>query len=367
MSKKKTKIVIASVLKPVDDVRNYEKIGCSLAKLKDCEITMLGVASKKNSQNENIQFLPWRSFDRLSIGRLNVQLAFVKKLFILKPQLVIVTSHELLIMAVIGRLFVGYQLIYDVQEDYYKNLSHQHFYPWIIRKIMAVSIRCTEWLTRPFISHYLLAEEMYLNDLAFTKNKRTVIDNKSLAITNQSTQQFKVIFTGTISDYSKCLESIELYQKLKSSLPNPTLVVIGYCPSVNYLNQLKKKSRLDESIQLLILEKPVPHQEIVEHIASANLAIIGYECNPVNVFKIPTKQYEYTAARLPYLVRSDTYWSELGSTWGGAIPIEFTSPDVKIILEFLASFDPNSVKTADALWIKNEDILLKCVDSFINK
>ena len=63
------------------------------------------------------------------------------------------------------------------------------------------------------------------------------------------------------------------------------------------------------------------------------MAIIGYASNPVNVNKIPTKLYEYTAAELPYLVEKGSHWALVGGELGGAIPIDFGKPTKQIMAQ----------------------------------
>jgi glycosyltransferase involved in cell wall biosynthesis len=365
MSKKKTKIVIASVLKPVDDVRNYEKIGCTLANQGEIDIVMLGTEANSTARKD-ISLMAWRTFNRLSFTRVYIQFAFIKRIFALRPSLVIVTTHELLFMAVLSKLLLGFKLVYDVQEDYYKNLTYQRFYPWYIRRPAAIIIRSIEWISRPFINHYLLAEEIYSKELKFTKGKSTVVDNKSLPITNSpSDEGFKIVFTGTITAYSNVLESVDIYSKIKNQFHKPSLVIIGYCPSKVYENCLIKLAKNDQSISLQLSSKPVSHRAIIDQISTAHLGIIGYDSNPINEYKIPTKQYEYTAAKLPYIVRENTYWSELGTSWGGAIPVDFDDPKPAKLAQLMDKIDRNLIQSEPAEWQNNESILIKFITSLL--
>ncbi|MEQ9230923.1 MAG: glycosyltransferase, partial [Cyclobacteriaceae bacterium] len=136
MIQRNAKIVIASVLKPVDDVRNYEKIGCSLAKEDSLEVHILGTIGKVSDSKISAHL--WKPFRRLSFGRLMIQFHYLKKLRVLKPDLLIVTTHELLLASVLLKAFFSTKIIYDVQEDYFKNLWHQHFYPPVLRHVMAI-------------------------------------------------------------------------------------------------------------------------------------------------------------------------------------------------------------------------------------
>ena len=65
-----SKILIASVLKPVDDTRMYEKIGLALAKIDKADIHIAGFASNNVSEYDNIEFHHLFKFNRLSLRRL---------------------------------------------------------------------------------------------------------------------------------------------------------------------------------------------------------------------------------------------------------------------------------------------------------
>jgi hypothetical protein len=66
---KKQRIVLASVLKPVDDTRMFEKLGKSLSDNPNYEIFILGYPSKQPPTNPKIIFLPHPNFVRLSMKR----------------------------------------------------------------------------------------------------------------------------------------------------------------------------------------------------------------------------------------------------------------------------------------------------------
>ena len=368
MIKKKTKIVIASILKPVDDVRNYEKLGYTLSKSDQYDVILMGTQTDEPHENKVIAFHSWNPFKRLSIDRLKIQFSFLKAILNHKPDLVIITTHELIFVSVFAKLITSFKLVYDVQEDYYLNLKHQNFYPALIRYPAAYLIRSIEWLSRPFIHHYLLAEEVYSKNLVFAKGKATIIDNKSLPIINTPcADSFNFVFTGTITDYSKAVESVQLYSTIKQHFVNPKMIVIGHCPSATYLKKLRDLAHNDSSIILQIQDHPVPHNEIVAQIEKANLAIIGYQTNPVNQYKVPTKQYEYTAARLPYLVRANTHWSKLGTELQGAIPIDFNDPQPEEIVRKLNIMDKDYIKSDLALWENNEVLLLNLINNVIQQ
>ena len=65
---KKRRIVLASVLKPVNDPRMFEKMGQSLSR--HYEVHIIGTKSKTDSSHDNIIFHPLASYTRLSLDRM---------------------------------------------------------------------------------------------------------------------------------------------------------------------------------------------------------------------------------------------------------------------------------------------------------
>lgn len=163
-----------------------------------------------------------------------------------------------------------------------------------------------------------------------------ILENKSIPISSgKNTPNFKVIFTGTITSYSQAKESIDVYLNIKDQLPKSRLTVIGHTPVSSYRRLMENSYKDHSEIALKLSSNPASHAEIIKEISTANLGIIGYTPNPVNVNKVPTKLYEYTAAKLPYLVQEQTTWSEIGEKLGGAISIDFSSPTIPYIKDRL--------------------------------
>ncbi len=113
----KFKILLASVLKTVDDTRMYEKIGMALAKIDKAEIHIVGFASNNVSSYDNIEFHGIFNFNRLSPKRLLASWKLWRLLLKLKPEVIIVNTHELLIVITLYRILFGCKLLYDIPEN----------------------------------------------------------------------------------------------------------------------------------------------------------------------------------------------------------------------------------------------------------
>ena len=103
---KKRRIVLASILKPVDDTRMFEKMAVSLARVNEYEIFVIGFPTKEPKViSQNITQIPLKKFNRLSIGRLLAPLKVLNYIYKVKPEVLMVNTHELLLVSCVNRIF----------------------------------------------------------------------------------------------------------------------------------------------------------------------------------------------------------------------------------------------------------------------
>lgn len=341
----KKKIVIASVLKPIDDVRAFWKLSQSIAKTNKYEVNIIGNDTKKEPGFENVNFYPHAIQGSQWFRRWLIRLEILVKFLKIKPDILIITTHELIYVSLIAKLITGCKVIYDVQENYYLNLTQID--PTPLKKIYAWIVRVKELISRLFVSEYWLAERCYRKQLPFVKKKNEVIENKAFdaKINKRKNEKIQILFSGTISNYGGVDRSLIFYKKLLKTERNASLKIIGQVHSKKVEMKLKNEAEKLPDLILNISYDPIPHQEIIEAISKASIGIIGYVPNIVNQEKIPTKLYEYSRYRLPYLVERSTLWSKVGETLGGAIPVDFRRISIEKVVE--------SIRNSDELF-KNE-------------
>ena len=134
------RIVIASVLKPTDDVRGYWKIGQSLVKTNKYEVNIIGNRGKIEINEDNIQVHPHDIHRSQWLKRLALRYVILLKLVRMKPKVFIFCTHELLFVASLTKLLCNSKLVYDVQENYLLNASMNGF----IGKLFGRLIRLKE-------------------------------------------------------------------------------------------------------------------------------------------------------------------------------------------------------------------------------
>ena len=80
----------------------------SLAETNNYIIFIIGYpSSHQRFESDSIRFLPLNPFNRLSIQRLLAPLKILKKTIQVQPELLVVNTHELLIVGIINRILFG--------------------------------------------------------------------------------------------------------------------------------------------------------------------------------------------------------------------------------------------------------------------
>jgi glycogen synthase len=324
-------IVVASLLKPIDDSRMFAKIAKSLATNSDYHIHLVGQASELPKAPANLTFHPAFIFSRMDKKRLKAQVIYYKILLKVKPELIICNSPDLLPVTILYKIKFGCKIVYDVLENYYRNVSFTDTYPPVLRNLLAVSYRGFEIASRPFIDHYFLAEKEYENEFWFSKGKSTVLENKYAPVSTVSNEKklanrdkFHLIYTGTIARSYGVFEAIALTKALHSIDNRIKLSIIGFAPDVEVLNELYHEIVTIPYIKVIGGNQIVPHSQIIEAMEGAGLALLPYHQDPHIKNCIPTKIYEYIANRVPMLIEHNPIWEEVCSKYDAAIFTNFS-------------------------------------------
>lgn len=325
-------IVIASILKPLDDVRHFQKLGNSLAKLPNTQIHLLGreVVHSIPETKSNITFriiFP-------SEGNLFQRLLAPWKLFFYlikeKPEQVISCTHELLIVIILHKILFGTKIIYDIQENYAENIRNKTNLGFVSKWVIATYIRSRESVCACFIDQFWLAEACYEQELPFVKNKFIVLENKSLffkhreAISVRSNTTINLLFSGTIAKENGVFEAISLTEALHKIDNRYHLTIIGCCHQTETVTKLKQLALTHKAFMSLIYNTiPIEYRLIQENVLKADIGLICYQPQPNFKDKMPTKLYEYTTAGLPILLQTNPKWNRFCDDYKNAISIDF--------------------------------------------
>jgi hypothetical protein len=373
--KPKSKIVLASVLKPVDDTRMFEKFALGLNMSGNYDIHIIGfMTAKKMQDHPNLHYYPIFNFRRMSISRLMAPWKYYIYLLKVKPELIIAKSPDLLIVTLLFKILFGAKFLYDVQENYYLNILHTDAFPLVLRPIIAWMVRANEVLCAPFIDHFILAERVYSRQLPFIGKKFTVVENKYAPVLPKPTKKsiqidpkktLNLIFTGTISRHYGVLDAIKITNYISKEHP-VSLKIIGRCANKRFLRDLKDHISKFGHIKLNGGEKPVSHSDIIEAIREADLGIISYLPNKSTKGRIPTKIYEYMANKLPFLALHEPEWLNLALKHRACLPVKLKQEPTQLLKElFDTTFYNVQLPENELLWEKERDKLINVVNNMI--
>jgi glycosyltransferase involved in cell wall biosynthesis len=364
-----TKIAIASTLKPVIDPRAYEKIGCSLAQNQLYEVHILGSPPTLSKPPENIA-LHTIANSKGSLNRVIMPWKILVALHKIKPQLLIIGTHELLFIGAIYKLISGCKLIYDIRENYYFNLRYQKNYPFIGRQILAFYVRTKEIIFARIIDHFFLAEQCYVDEIKFTKQRFTILENKynpsEFAIKKSKNVEVDFILSGTISKEYGVFDALQFFSQFTA--PKIRLTIIGHCPNKHTFRALTKAIKGIDNLTFKVSTSPISHQEILSYINDKSIGLLPYQPNNSTKNKLPTKLYEYIGMGIPVLISNNPLWNKLLLKYSAGMSIDFKSPiSIEDISRSLTiKYNTQNIDLKNLMWNNEEPKLLALVKRLLS-
>lgn len=354
------------MLKPIDDTRMFEKLGSSLAEAGNYEVYIIGFPSKKMPvEVDSIHFFPLSKFSRMSFPRLAAPFKILKLSFQVKPDVLIVNTHELLIVGILNRILFGTRIVYDIQENYWRNILHTNAFPWPLRWLLAVWVRLKEAVTSPLFQWNFLAEKGYEKELRFLSNRYTVLENKvrlpkGFKRTNNSAK-IKLLFSGTLAESTGVFEGIHLAKTLYQKEPTIELKIVGYCALPHTLREIKKAIEGYPFITLIGGDELVPHDQLLDAMAESDFGLISYRLAKHIENSVPTKLYEYLGCHLPILLQDYPPWTEICEPYQAAVIVNYSKPDIDLILLQMKALKFYTKLPEDVTWETEEPKLLKAI------
>ncbi|HEX6889150.1 MAG TPA: hypothetical protein VF141_00600 [Chryseolinea sp.] len=371
---KKRRIVLASVLKPVTEPRMFDKIGVSLSKR--FEVYCIGAPKASNSSDRSLanpKVLELPKVRRLSLSRVLIPFQVLRHVIKIKPSVLIICTHELISISLVAKLLTGCKVLYDIQENYYRNILYGNSFPGWVRSFVASYVRFKEVASRLFTSHYFLAEKGYEQEMTFFGQNRTVLENKVIApstapinigVAKKSINDgcIHLVFTGTLAETTGVFIAIDLAIRLHELDDRIRLLIIGYSSRSNTVDLIQSRIQLHSFIELKGGNALVPHEDILYAIQSSDFGIISYPPNPSTKNSIPTKLFEYLAYQLPILLIDNKHWQSICDRYNAAIPF---NPDTLSVADLLSSIKGQQfykIPPQDVFWSSEEKKLLQTME-----
>ncbi|WP_281614141.1 hypothetical protein [Flammeovirga sp. SubArs3] len=367
-------VVLASVLKPVDDSRVYQKIGQSIAKIPNTNIQILGTENDGTpSCLPNITFVPlFSNHKKEAFFRIKGNKRFFS---FLKSQknidLIIIHTIELLPALVFyKKLNPKVKIIYDMLENYPLNFKSQIYRSAWKSKVLSFLSHQIEVFSFQYLDHIFSAETTYLKEKQLPLYKTTVLENKyagKLFNTIPSTDYLHFVICGSLTRVFGINEAINFIELLNSCKNQPTTIkftVIGKAYESDIIEKLKKINQF-HNVECIGITNFIPHSKIIKEMLTASYLLLSYPKNPCTKNCIPTKMYEGLALGIPMIIQNNSLWEEITTPTNSSIFIDFNKKsDILSIFDKIQTHKPyRKGPDKNALWKSEEEKLLNVIQT----
>ncbi len=320
-------VLIASSLKPAKDTRAWGKLGLSLRETEQFTLSFMGFSQFPVGNCKDEKYYSSVSNTNSVWARISSQFRFLRILLMDRPKILICCTYEYLPIAAFFKGILGYKLVYDVQENYVKNLDlNPILNPEKNSKISRI-IRKMESVNG--IDLFLLAEKCYAEEMP-EKIPFLVLENKFAGeikagnpIRFGKKQGYIFLISGTLTPAFGTLEAVSWFKEILKEFPESMLKIIGHCTLPSFRIELGKACENIPQIQLKSSNFPIPHEEILMEYTRVDFAILPYQNRESIQDKIPTKLFESAALGVPVLIGGNPKWLKFLAPFSGGFPIDF--------------------------------------------
>ncbi len=209
---------------------------------------------------------------------------------------------ELLPIGIILKLFSGNKIIYDVHEDYSKQILYKSHFPKIIRSSISLLIRMTEYLSSKLFDGIITATDDILRKFSYHKRAVSIKNYPILSyftgIINKDNREhckskvFNLVYVGNISKERGIIEMIRALEYINQPIK---LSLYGNYDSNSYESELCNLKGY-EKVEFLGW---IQHEKITELLSGYDSGIVCLHPIPNYITALPIKLFEYMAAGLP--------------------------------------------------------------------
>jgi len=322
-------ILLASSLKPVKDVRAWQKLGRSLHETNTYSLNIIGFSAKMLQQEAGVNFFSSKSSFHSKWERVISQLHFIRLLIQIRPGILICCTYEYLPVAAIFKNWLNYRLVYDVQENYVANLDLNPTLTSKAKERMTRFIQKSE--SKKGIDLYLFAEKCYAEEMP-EKKPFLVLENKYSGLIKPVKPLrfplrigYKFVITGTITPAFGILDAVLWFKSVLEEFPESKLKIIGHLTLTEFGEKLSQVCLNVPEIELSFSEIPVSHGQIIEAMKGADFALLPYQNLPAIKDKMPTKLFEAAALGVPVLITPNEKWENFFRPFSGGFPVDFSN------------------------------------------
>ena len=319
-------------------------------------------------QSEGVRIVPTGIFARLSWRRLWVRDRLLRHAKAEHADVYHIHTPELLSIArVLKAVRPHARIVYDMHEDYAANARHAGSYPGLFRGNIARQVRKAEQDFARWGDGLILAERCFAGLLDFPAERTLVLENKFQPPLGWQAQPLPaaelptLLFSGTVAENWGVLRALDLWRRINRHRPvRLVLAGIAYDKGLRarILAEVAQSGHADR-FEWLGGGDYLPHPEILAAIAQCHVGLAPYKPLPHLRERIPTRFFEYMAARRRLVYTRNPTWDALNDQLGFGVAVgeEIGEGDVQAVL--LALDAPLMAEVAPRAWKWEGEALLE--------
>lgn len=216
---------------------------------------------------------------------------------------------ELIPVGVLLRLFTNGKVIYDVHEDYSKQIISKSYLFKTGRNLIAFFIKIIEFISSKFFDGIVTATDDILRNFSYHKRAISarnfpIISNFSFTNGENKKDIFNIIYVGCLSEIRGITQIIQAVEFINKKM---RLTLYGKFYPLDYEKQVKmlRGFKKVEYLGWLVPEKAS------EVLSKSNAGIVCFLPEPNHLNAMPNKIFEYMAGGIPVIASNFPLWGEI--------------------------------------------------------
>jgi len=219
---------------------------------------------------------------------------------------------ELLPVGVLLKLLTKKKVIYDVHEDYSKQILSKPYIPKILRKSISYFVKVLEYISSLFFDGIITATDDILRNFSYhkraisVKNFPIIEDFPNINRVDENKNIFNLIYVGGIAETRGIIQIVKALEFVNSNKQVKLVLCGTFDPP-----DLEVKVRNLKGFEKVEYHGWVDHKKIPEFLNKADAGIVCLHPIPNYLTSLPIKLFEYMLASLPVIASNFPLWKEI--------------------------------------------------------
>jgi glycosyltransferase involved in cell wall biosynthesis len=220
---------------------------------------------------------------------------------------------ELIPIGVLLKLFTRKKVIYDVHEDYGKQILSKPYIPKSVRKVISSLIKVLEYISSRFFDGIITATDDILRNFVYHKRVISVRNFPIIAyfpnparFDRESKDAFNLIYVGGLTEIRGIVQIVQALELVDSN-KQLKLILYGKFDPPEFELEVRSLKEF-ERVEYLGW---VDFERVPELLSKADVGMVCLHPISNYITGLPVKLFEYMSAGLPAIASNFPLWKEI--------------------------------------------------------